>query len=130
MAYDAATGTVVLFGGLAPPKVLSDTWTWNGTTWAKQAQATRPPPPVRRVDGLRCGHKHCGPVRRRGQRWWLARRHLGLGLSPVNQAVRSPMKHTDAEIEEVARRFEAFADELDPETAEAEDLADLRPDIR
>jgi len=36
------------------------------------------------------------------------------------------MKHTDAEIEEAARRFEALADELDPETAGVEDLADLR----
>jgi hypothetical protein len=36
------------------------------------------------------------------------------------------VKHTDAEIEEAARRFEALADALDPETAEVEDLADLR----
>lgn len=36
------------------------------------------------------------------------------------------MKHTDAEIEEAARRFETLADELDPETANVEDLADLR----
>ena len=36
------------------------------------------------------------------------------------------MKHTDAEIEEAARRFETLADELDPETASVEDLADLR----
>ena len=36
------------------------------------------------------------------------------------------MKHTDAEIEEAARRFEELADKLDPETAEVEDLADLR----
>ena len=34
------------------------------------------------------------------------------------------MKHTDAEIEEAARRFETLADELDPETVGAEDLAD------
>ena len=36
------------------------------------------------------------------------------------------MKHTDAEIEEAARRFEALADALDPATAQVEDLADLR----
>ncbi len=35
-------------------------------------------------------------------------------------------KHTDVEIEEAARRFETLADELDPETASVEDLADLR----
>jgi hypothetical protein len=36
------------------------------------------------------------------------------------------MKHTDAEIEEAARRFERWADKLDPATAEAEDVSDLR----
>jgi hypothetical protein len=36
------------------------------------------------------------------------------------------MKHTDAEVEEAARRFQTLADELDPETADVEDLADLR----
>jgi hypothetical protein len=36
------------------------------------------------------------------------------------------MKHTDAEIEEAARRFEQLADELDPESAQVEDLVDLR----
>jgi hypothetical protein len=44
MAYDAATGTVVLFGGmgLAPDNYLGDTWTWNGTTWTEQHPATSP----------------------------------------------------------------------------------------
>ena len=36
------------------------------------------------------------------------------------------MKHTDAEIEEAARRSRELADALDPETAGVEDLADLR----
>ena len=36
------------------------------------------------------------------------------------------MKHTDEQIEEAARRFEALADQLDPQTAQVEDLADLR----
>jgi hypothetical protein len=36
------------------------------------------------------------------------------------------MKHTDEQIEEAARRFEALTDELDLETAEVEDLADVR----
>ena len=36
------------------------------------------------------------------------------------------MKHTDAQIEEAARRFGELADNLDPATAEVEDLADLR----
>jgi hypothetical protein len=36
------------------------------------------------------------------------------------------MRHTDAEIEDAARRFEVLADQLDPATAVAEDLSDLR----
>ena len=36
------------------------------------------------------------------------------------------MKHTDAEIEEAARRFEQLAGELDPQSAQVEDLADMR----
>jgi hypothetical protein len=48
MAYDAATGTVVMFGGnvsiyIGPGSVpVADTWTWNGTTWTKQAPAVHP----------------------------------------------------------------------------------------
>ena len=40
MAYDAATGTAVLFGGSGD---LDDTWTWNGATWTQQHPATSPP---------------------------------------------------------------------------------------
>lgn len=36
------------------------------------------------------------------------------------------MRHTDAQIEEAARRFEQLADQLDPATAAADDLSDLR----
>jgi len=43
MAYDAATGTVVLFGGNGQRGYLGDTWTWDGTTWTNQAPATSPP---------------------------------------------------------------------------------------
>jgi hypothetical protein len=47
MAYDAATGTVVLFGGEARHGVtgttLGGTWTWDGSTWTRQAPATSPP---------------------------------------------------------------------------------------
>ncbi len=44
MAYDAATGTVVLFGGVSLSKgaILDDTWTWDGTTWARQDPAHHP----------------------------------------------------------------------------------------
>jgi hypothetical protein len=44
MAYDAATGTVVLFGGFGRDNhALGDTWTWDGTTWTRQHPATHPP---------------------------------------------------------------------------------------
>jgi hypothetical protein len=43
MAYDAATRTVVLFGGSNGNGVFGDTWTWNGTTWTQQHPATSPP---------------------------------------------------------------------------------------
>ena len=46
MAYDAATGTVVLFGGdrgdRHHPLLINNTWTWDGTTWTRQAPATSP----------------------------------------------------------------------------------------
>jgi hypothetical protein len=43
MAYDAATHTIVLFGGEKPGSDLGGTWTWDGSTWAKQAPAAKPP---------------------------------------------------------------------------------------
>jgi hypothetical protein len=36
------------------------------------------------------------------------------------------MKHTDAQIEEAASRFEMLADSLDPASVKADDLSDLR----
>lgn len=36
------------------------------------------------------------------------------------------MKHTEAEIEDAARRFERLADNIDPANVMAEDLTDLR----
>ena len=66
MAYDAATGTIVLFGGYTTQGHggLNDTWTWDGSTWTKQAPATHPPAECGRVDGLRRGHRHRRLVRR------------------------------------------------------------------
>jgi hypothetical protein len=45
MAYDAATGTAVLFGGDNQKGCaqLGDTWSWDGTTWTQQAPAASPP---------------------------------------------------------------------------------------
>ncbi len=42
MAYDPATGNMVLFGGAGKDGYLADTWTWNGTTWTKLSPATSP----------------------------------------------------------------------------------------
>ena len=46
IAYDPTTKQVVLFGGLSSlgnTKMLSDTWTWDGTDWTQQHPATSPP---------------------------------------------------------------------------------------
>jgi galactose oxidase-like protein len=43
MAYDAATRTVVLFGGVTRSGVVGSTWTWNGSTWTQQSPASSPP---------------------------------------------------------------------------------------
>jgi hypothetical protein len=42
MAYDAATGTIVLFGGVSSHGYFSGTWTWDGSTWTKQAPTVHP----------------------------------------------------------------------------------------
>src|SRR5437899_2147700 len=47
MAYDAAHGQVVLFGGVIPgfpPTFLGDTWTWDGTHWTQRTPAHHPFP--------------------------------------------------------------------------------------
>jgi hypothetical protein len=40
MAYDAARGQVVLFGGVC----YNDTWVWDGTNWTQQSPGSSPPP--------------------------------------------------------------------------------------
>ena len=46
MAYDTATGTVVLFGGYGNGTVFDDTWEWDGRakTWTQQFPASSPSP--------------------------------------------------------------------------------------
>jgi hypothetical protein len=48
ITYNAPTGTVVLFAGIAgnyyTGGFLDDTWTWNGTNWTQQFPASSPPP--------------------------------------------------------------------------------------
>jgi len=43
MAYDAALGRVVLFGGYGDGGFLSDTWVWDGLNWTQEFPATTPP---------------------------------------------------------------------------------------
>jgi hypothetical protein len=45
IAYDAARGQVVLFGGYPPVgrDLLADTWTWDGTDWTEQHPTNNPP---------------------------------------------------------------------------------------
>lgn len=51
MAYDVATGRLVLFGGQGAGNVLlDDTWTWDGTTWSPIATST--PPPARAMHAM------------------------------------------------------------------------------
>ena len=42
LAYDAARGEVVLFGGYDGGGVLADTWTWNGIAWTEKTTAVLP----------------------------------------------------------------------------------------
>lgn len=44
MAYDAARGTTLMFGGY-DGTWLADTWTWNGVAWRKIMPPTGSPPP-------------------------------------------------------------------------------------
>src|ERR1700690_1136285 len=85
MTYDAATGTVVLFGGLGGKRYLGDTWTWDGTTWTQQHPAAHPVPRELRSDDLRRGDRHRGAVRR-PWRQTLSRRHLDLGRHDLDPA--------------------------------------------
>jgi hypothetical protein len=43
MAYDAAHGQVVLFGGLnTGSSIIGDTWVWDGTNWTQKSPTTNP----------------------------------------------------------------------------------------
>ncbi len=46
MAYDAARGVTVLFGGRSPSNPISDgeTWEWDGTNWTQRTPAISPSP--------------------------------------------------------------------------------------
>jgi hypothetical protein len=59
MAYDAARGQVVLFGGVGYSGTLNDTWVWDGTNWVEK---TRP-------HVLQGATVMPWPTMRRGGRW-------------------------------------------------------------
>ena len=42
MAFDAARGRVMLFGGQIASGTLNDTWEWDGTAWTQRAVASSP----------------------------------------------------------------------------------------
>src|SRR5580700_3811084 len=43
MAYDAATQSIVLFGGQNRSRNLADTWIWDGSAWTQAHPQTSPP---------------------------------------------------------------------------------------
>jgi len=45
MAFDTATGQLILFGGYAEHQQLGDTWAWDGGSWAHAAGLPATPPP-------------------------------------------------------------------------------------
>jgi hypothetical protein len=42
MAYDAARGQAVIFGGASPTGFLTDTWVWDGVDWTQKADGPGP----------------------------------------------------------------------------------------
>ena len=82
MAYDAATGNVVLFGGTARHGALGDTWTWDGTTWTQQHPAASPPPGSARRWLMTRLPATWSCRRRNGGSW----RHLDLGRHHLDPA--------------------------------------------
>ena len=89
MAFDPATGDMVLFGGYNNTLgALSETWTWDGSNWAEQSPATSPPARPRRwrLHGLRPGHGGHGALRGDKQQWRLSLRYLDLERDHLGRA--------------------------------------------
>ncbi len=55
MAFDASTGSLVLFGGEADSGDVNDTWTWNGSNWTQVDTAQIDPPAARNVAMMASG---------------------------------------------------------------------------
>ena len=57
MAFDAARGQVVMFGGRAADgQLLGDTWTWDGGSWTQQHPAVSPSPRSQSVMAFDAAH--------------------------------------------------------------------------
>jgi hypothetical protein len=79
MAYDAATGTTVLFGGEVNSVAQADTWTWDGTTWAEQLPTQSPSARYGEAMAYDVGDGHRGDVWRLGeQRSRVSERHVDM----------------------------------------------------
>ena len=88
MAYDAARGRVVLFGGTSDGAAgLDDTWEWDGSTWTP---ARIRPTRRRRAARHAMAYDRGAPARRavRRRRWLTPslRRHLGMGRQRLDAA--------------------------------------------
>jgi hypothetical protein len=84
MAYDAATSSVVLFGG----DLLAETWTWDGTDWVRMEPASRPPWRDALSMALRRRRAPSHPLR--GTRLLsdsVVRRYLGLGRCQLGECL-------------------------------------------
>jgi len=62
MAYDAARGELVVFGGSRFSEVFNDTWVWDGFNWTRKFPATSPPAAVLARYDLRRGARAGGAV--------------------------------------------------------------------
>ena len=77
VAYDAARGQVVLFGGSGGSGFLNETWVWDGTAWVQKFPATKPSGRndfAMAYDAARGQVVLFGGVGRR-----LSKRHMGVG---------------------------------------------------
>jgi hypothetical protein len=68
MAYDAARGKVVLFGGGTASGFSNETWEWNGTSWMLITPVTSPP--ARRYHSLVYDQKRAKVVLFGGVQTW------------------------------------------------------------
>ncbi len=64
MAFDPATGQLILFGGDSHSGFLGDTWAWTGGTWTQLNPASSPPARIGASMAFDPGHRPAHPLRR------------------------------------------------------------------